>query len=64
MFLVCVRMVFSDTDRCAGDVGPVEVGAEQPEHVELALAQRLDQSRRLAEAGARSCVVAASRRRT
>ena len=59
MFLVCVRMVFSDTDRAPGDVGPVEVGAEQPEHVELAVAQRLDESCRPAEVA----VLGARRRR-
>jgi hypothetical protein len=31
----------------SGDVGPVEVGANKPEHVGLAVAQRLDESGRL-----------------
>ena len=44
MFLVWVRTVFSDTDELAGDVRAVQVGSEQPEHVELAFAQRLDQA--------------------
>ena len=64
MFLVWVRSVFSDTESCAGDVRPVEVGAEQPEHVELAVAQRLDEGLRAAGTDARCRVAASSSRRT
>ena len=53
MFFVWVRMVFSDTDSCARDVGAAEIAAEQPEHVELAVAQRLDRGRRAARPGVR-----------
>ena len=44
MFLVCVRTVFSDTDELASYFRAVQVGSEQPEHVQLAFAQWLDQA--------------------
>jgi hypothetical protein len=43
MFLVCVRMVFSDTMSSRAIPGPSRSGAEQPEHVQLTCAQWLDQ---------------------
>ena len=48
--LVCVRRGVQGDRELSGDVGAVEVGGEQPEHVQLALAQGLDQA--LAEQGA------------
>ena len=64
MFLVWVRTVFSDTIELAGDVRTVQVGSEQPEHVELALAQRLDQVAGLAGGLSSAVPKAASSRRT
>ena len=45
MCLVCVRTVFSDTTSSRAIAGPSRSLAEQPQHVELALAQRVDQGR-------------------
>jgi hypothetical protein len=53
MFLVLVPTVQRHSQD-AGDVGPVVIGSKQPEHDELAVAQRLDQSRRPAGVVARS----------
>ena len=44
MFFVWVRTVFSDSDELTGDVGTTQVGSEQPKHVELTLAEWVDQT--------------------
>ena len=43
MLFVWVRRVFSETMQLAGDVGSAQVAAEQPEDVELARAQVVDE---------------------
>ena len=58
MFLVWVRSGVQRHHELAGDVRAVEVGSEQPEHVQLAFAQRLDQA-----LGAPAAGSARSRRR-
>ena len=44
MFLVWVRTVFRDTMSSRAMSGPSRSVAEQPKHVQLAFAQRLDQA--------------------
>ena len=44
MLLVCVRRGVQRDRELTGDVGAVEVGPEQPQHVQLALAQGLDEA--------------------
>jgi hypothetical protein len=43
MFLVSVRRGAQGHREFSRDVGPVEVGGEEPEHVQFAFAQRLDE---------------------
>ena len=45
MFLVWVRIVFTETKSSTGDVGSVQVGCQQPQHIQFAFAQRLDEAR-------------------
>ena len=46
MLLVWVRNVLSETMELARDVGAAQIGAEEPEDVELARAQIVDESGR------------------
>ena len=48
MFLVWLRTVCIDTTEVSRDAGPVQVRRQQPQHVQLSLAQGLDDSWRAA----------------
>ena len=64
MFLVWVRTVLQRHVQLAGDVGPAQVAAEQAEHVELAVAELVDETlAAVPERARRRCAAGGSRPR-
>ena len=57
MRFVCVRSVFSGDVELAGDLRPGQLAVEQPQHLELAPAQRFDQGRQWSGGRDRSCTL-------